>query len=188
METKKKLLDNFNACICKLSQYDDLIKEIDNLSMSYLKIIKKCPFSGLILINKNEIISDIISKLSQTNLNVIDYYNQYMNAGNNKLISNFNALLRKGIKTGIGINTFNYDVSLPENFLSYIQIPTVQINVIDSKEMKNLKRYQSGVIENFDFYQAELQCYVNVTKVRKSFCYNKNQKITEAYGIIYCIV
>ena len=173
---KKKLLDNFNACICKLSQYDDLIKEIDNLSMSYLKIIKKCPFSGLILINKNEIISDIISKLSQTNLNVIDYYNQYMNAGNNKLISNFNALLRKGIKTGIGINTFNYDVSLPENFLSYIQIPTVQINVIDSKEMKNLKRYQSGVIENFDFYQAELQCYVNVTKVRKSFLLQQKSK------------
>jgi hypothetical protein len=173
---KKKLLDNFNACICKLSQYDDLIKEIDNLSMNYLKIIKKCPFSGLILINKNEIISDIISKLSQTNLNVIDYYNQYMISGNNKLISNFNALLRKGIETDIGINMFNYDVSLPENFLSYIQIPTVQINIIDSKEMINLKRYQSGVIENFDYYQPELQCYVNVTKIRKSFLLQQKSK------------
>ena len=77
---KKKLLDNFNSCICKLSQFDDLIKEIDNLSKNYLKIITKCPFSGLILINKNEIISEIISKLSQTNLNIIDYYNQYMNS------------------------------------------------------------------------------------------------------------
>ena len=33
----------------------------------------------------------------------------------------------------------------------------------------NLKKYQSGMIENFDFFQPELHCVVNVTKIRKSF-------------------
>jgi hypothetical protein len=42
--------------------------------------------------------------------------------------------------------------------------------------MINLKRYQSGVIENFDYYQPELQCYVNVTKIRKSFLLQQKSK------------
>ena len=166
---KEILLDNFNKCICRLSQFDSLINEINNLSEEYLKIIKDNSFSGMMLVNKNEIIDNIKSRLNQTNLNIIDYHNYYMNLGNGKLISNFDKLLKKGMKKSKNINIFNYDRSLPENFLSLIDIPIVKIDVLDTKEMINLKRYQSGMIENFDYFQPELQCVVNVTKIRKSF-------------------
>ena len=163
------LLDNFNKSICRLSQFDSLINEINNLSENYLRIIKDCSFSGLIIINKNEILDNIKIRLSQTNLDIADYYNYYMNLGNDKLISNFNNLLEQGAEKEIEIKSFNYDMSLPENFLSLIDIPLIKVDVLDTKEMINLKRYQSGMIENFDYFQPELQCMVNVTKMRKSF-------------------
>ena len=164
----KKILDNFNKCICRLSQFDSLSKGIDNLSIDYLKIINSCNFSGLILVNKNEIINEIRDKLIRINLKIADYNNYYLRKGNNILISTFNKLLKR--KTGNkNIHAFNYNVSLAQNFLSLIELPIIQINVIDSKEMINLKRYQSGMIENFDYFQPELQCIVNVTKIRKKF-------------------
>ena len=163
------ILENFNKSICRLSQFDSLINEINNLSENYLQIINKCAFSGLVIVNKNEILYNIKNKLNQTNLNISDYYNYYSNLGNDKLISNFNNLLEEGIKEENIINSFNYDMSLPENFLSLIDIPLIKIDVLDTKEMINLKRYQSGNIENFDYFQPELQCVVNVTKIRKSF-------------------
>ena len=44
---------------------------------------------------------------------------------------------------------------LPENFLSQIHLPNIKINVIDKKEMKNARTFQSGMIETFDFFQPE---------------------------------
>ena len=169
---KKILLDNFNSCICRLSQYNSIMDEIDKLSNDYLNIIRQCNFTGLIIINKNEIINEIKYRLNQINLNIIDYNNYYLNLGNNRLLANFNKYLRKGIKEISAkniTNTYFYDESLPQNFLSTINLPIIKIDVIDTKEMINLKRYQSGMIENFDYFQPELQCFVNVTKIRKSF-------------------
>ena len=168
---KKILLNNFNSSIRRLSQYDSIMNEIDNLSVDYLNIIKKCDFTGLIIVNKNEIINNIKNRLNQINLNIIDYNNYYLNQGNISLHSNFNKILRKGIEDNNhkNLNYFDYDESLSQNFLSLIKLPTVKIDVLDTKEMLNLKRYQSGMIENFDYFQPELQCYVNVTKIRKSF-------------------
>ena len=169
---KKIILDNLNSCICHLSQYNSLMKEIYNLSDKYLKIIKKCNFTGLIIVNKNEIIYDIRKSLNNTNLNINDYNNYYLNLGNNKIISKFKKLLKKGIKNIPVQNIKNdlyYDVSIPQNFLSQIDLPSIKIDVIDTKEMINLKKYKSGMIENFDYFQPELHCIVNVTKIRKSF-------------------
>ena len=169
---KKILLNNFNSCICRLNQYNSLMDDINNLSINYLKIINQCNLTGLIIINKNEVINDIKNRLNQIYLNIIDYNNYYLNLGNNKLLTNFNKVLRNGIKNYDAkniTNTFYYDESLPQNFLSLIEIPIIKIDVIDTKEMINLKKYQSGMIENFDYFQPELQCFVNVTKIRKSF-------------------
>jgi len=169
---KKIILDNFNSCICRLSQYNSIMKEINDLSVKYLNIIKKCNFTGLIIINKNEIINEIKDKLNQINLNIIDYNNYYSNLGNNKINTQLNKLIKKDNKNKEDkniINDFYYDISIPQNFLSLIDLPIIKIDVIDTKEMINLKRYKSGMIENFDYFQPELQCYVNVTKIRKSF-------------------
>ena len=159
----KILLDNCNKCISHLSQYNFLMKEIENLSEDYLKIIQDCSFSGLILMNKKEIINDIKRLLNMIDLDILYYTNYYMNLGNNILVDNFNNLIGDAPE-------FTFNRSLPQNFLSQINLPYIQINIIDTKEeVKNLKRYQSGMIENFDFFQPELQCFVNVTKIRKSF-------------------
>ena len=109
--------------------------------------------------NKNEIINEIRDNLSRINLDIADYNNYYLRKGNNILISTFNKLLKRKTKNK-NIHAFNYNVSLAQNFLSLIELPIIQINVIDSKEMINLKRYQSGMIENFDYFQPELQCIV----------------------------
>ena len=168
---KNILLNNFNTSISRLSQYNLIMNQINNLSVDYLNIIKNCNFTGLIIVNKNEIINDIKNNLHQINLNIMDYNNYYLNLGNNRLLSNFSKVLKKGIKDPDykNLNILSYDESLSQNFLSLIKIPIVKIDVIDTKEMINLKKYQSGMIENFDYFQPELQCYVNVTKIRKSF-------------------
>ena len=169
---KKIILKNFNSCISHLSQYNLLMKKIYNLSNDYLKLISRCNFTGLIIVNKNEIINDIKNSLNNINLNIIDYNNYFLNLGNNKITTKFNKLLKNGINNINDENIkngLNYDLSIPQNFLSLIDLPIIKIDVIDSKEMSNLKRYKSGMIENFDYFQAELQCFVNVTKIRKSF-------------------
>ena len=164
----KTILDGCNKSICHLSQYYSLMKEINKLSEDYLKMIQDCHFSGLIILNKQITLRHIMNRLNDIDLDILDYSNYYMNRGNDILVNNFNTFL-KG-KLNPDTEEYIYNQSLPGNFLSQIQIPTIKINVIDNnKEMKNLKKYQSGMIENFDFFQPELQCIVNVTKINKSF-------------------
>ena len=163
----KILLENCNNCIIHLRQYNSVMKEIFKLSEEYLKIIQDCSFSGLILVNKTQTLNQTIRNLTIINLDILDYCNYYMNLGNNILVQNFNDFIKT--KMNQDIEDYTYNESLPLNFLSKIVLPNIKINVIDEKEMENLKKFQSGMIENFDFFQPELQCKVNVTKIRKSF-------------------
>ena len=83
------LLENCNKCICHLSQYNALMKEINKLSEDYLKIIQDCTFSGLILVNKIETLNQLIISLKSINLDILDNCNYYMNLGNNILVQKF---------------------------------------------------------------------------------------------------
>ena len=164
----KILFENCNRCISCLSQYNSIMKEINKLSEDYLKIIEDCSLSGLIILNKTLTIKQIMAALNDIDSIIFDYCNYYMNLGNNILVQNFNNLITSKSRLNSEDNIF-YNNSLPQNFLSQIEIPEVKINVINLKDMMNLKKYQSGMIENFDFFQPELHCVVNVTKIRKSF-------------------
>ena len=52
--------------------------------------------------------------------------------------------------------------------------------------MKNARTFQSGMIETFDFFQPELQCEVNVTKIRKSFL--EKQVSKDGKNLLYYII
>ena len=164
----KILLENCNKCICNLGQYNSIMKEINRLSEDYLKIIEDSSFSGLVILNKTLIINQITNYLNTIDAVILDYCNYYMNMGNNILVQNFNNLI-KSRRLNSAENISSYNNSLPQNFLSQIEIPEIKIHVINLKDMMNLKKFQSGMIENFDFFQPELHCIVNVTKIRKSF-------------------
>ena len=170
----KILVENCHKCICHLSHYNNIMKEINKLSEDYLKIIQERSLSGLIIVNKALTTNQIINRLNIIDLDILDFSNYYMNLGNNILVRNFNNLIKSKLKTDV--DDFIYNNSLPQNFLSQIVLPQITINVINSSEMKNLKKYQSGMIENFDFEHPELQCTVNVTKIRKSFLLNQISK------------
>ena len=165
----KIILENCNRCICTLNQYNSVMNEINKLSEDYLKIIEDNSYSGLIILNKTLTIDHIMDYLTSLDSVIFDYCNYYMNLGNNILVQNFNKLIKSRSILNSDEDIPLYNNSLPQNFLSQIEIPEVKINVINLKDMMNLKKYQSGMIENFDFFQPELHCVVNVTKIRKSF-------------------
>jgi hypothetical protein len=168
----KILLENCNKCICHLNQYYALMKEINKLSEDYLKIIQDCTFSGLILVNKTETLNNLIIRLKSINLDILDNCNYYMNLGNNILVKNFtDSIMAKFNFKGEELEEdYTKKKPLADNYISQKEIPIIKINVVNAnEEIKNLKRFQSGMIENFDFFQPELKCEVNVTKIRKSF-------------------
>ena len=67
---------------------------MDKISEDYLKIIQDCSFSGLILVNKTETINQLMTRLANINLDILDNCNYYMNLGNNILIQNFKNLIQ----------------------------------------------------------------------------------------------
>jgi hypothetical protein len=58
----------------------------------------------------------------------------------------------------------------PKEYVNFdeIEIPIIRLNIIDTREMLNRKKYQCELIENFDFFHQELNIIVNITKFRKT--------------------
>lgn len=165
IEDKDNLLKKFKSCLTSLNAYNVLGTEIESYSEDYLKLIKDGIFSGMIILNKLNTCGEIIHLLSNKRHHINDYINMYKTMSNDILIDNFNKRI-SGIHTLTEIDTGD-----KENEIDYsqIEIPKVRINIIDSREMINRKKYECDYIENFDLFHSELNTVVNITKIRKSF-------------------
>ena len=165
IENKEQLLKQFNTCLTSLNSYNAIGSELESYSEDYLKLIREGIFSGMIILNKLNTTEDIIGFLMSKKHHIHDYVNMYKTISNNILIDNFNRRI-SGIKTLSEIDTDNKESDID---YAKIDIPKIRINIIDSREMINRKRYECDFIENFDFYHTELNTVVNITKIRKSF-------------------
>ena len=178
---KNILNGNFNDCISTFNKYDILGKELNEISEDYLKIIKDCNFSGIIILNKEEFLYDLKQETNKIDLRLFDYKNYFSILGNENLQKKFNEKLPEMTLKNKDIQKSVFDIN--EGIaLQNLIIPIVKVNVIDTKEMLNLRKYKSGMIENFDYFQPDLQCLVNVTKIRKSFLLE--QKSEDEYNLL----
>ena len=174
---KKLILNKFNESISKLKDYDFSSNEILNISNEYLTLIKEGISSGLIIINKKAILKEIENELKKTKNIMMDSINCYLKKGNLILVNKFNKRLEainelnKELKiTGIQDNENNINEELEKEVdYSKIEIPSLEIDDIKKEEMFNLKIYQCGLIETFDYFYPKLNTFVEIIKIRKSF-------------------
>ena len=182
-----KIFQNFDNSITKLNQYDEIGKEINNLSSQYHSLIKEAIFSGLIILSKKVEINIMKSLLIKSKKKILEYNNFFLLEGNSLLVKKFNRRLKAINKLtkelgemGIEDSQYNDDcLTKKELDYSQISIPTVNINVNDFKKFTNIKKYLCGMIESFDYYHPDLKCSVNVIKIRKSFLF---EEISELDG------
>ena len=158
-----------------------------NESFEFLNNMKKNIYSGIVILNKYLYIDKILNKLNAKDHKILDYLNYYMNISNDIIVDKFLNRMKNSIKYKTKLdNLDNVDIhkeddeeeieennekfqKINNNEILNIEIPIVRINIIDTREMLNRKIYQCNMIENFDFFHTELQCIVNITKIRKSF-------------------
>ena len=180
------LLENFDSSITKLKQYDDIGNQIYNLSSQYHSLIKEAIFSGVIILSKKKEIDIIKHQLISIQKSILNYNNYFLLQGNSLLVKKFNRRLKAINKLNkelseMGVEDSQYSDGIGKKDLDYskIQIPTVIINEENPKKFANIKKYLCGMIESFDYYHPELNCPVNVIKIRKTFLF---EEISEVDG------
>ena len=183
---QNKIFQNFDSSITKLKQYDELGQQINDLSCQYYSLIKEGISSGLIILSKKKEIDIMKNQLISIEKKILDYKNYFLLQGNYILIKKFNRRLKAINKLNIelgemGLEDSQYNEGITKKELDYsnIVIPTVTINLNDSKKFTNIKKYLNGMIESFDYYHPDLKCFVNVIKFRKTFLF---EEISELDG------
>ena len=180
---KKLILEIFNKSIIKIETFNNLGREIKNLSLKYYSLTKEAIFSGLIILVKKKQLDILKSQLIKIDKKIIYYNNYFLLLGNSLLVQKFNKRLKainqlnKELKNiGIEDTDYNNAISQKEIEFSSIEIPTIPIDEIDTKKFINIKKYLCGMIESFDYYHPLLKTYVNIIKLRKTFL---NEEISE---------
>ena len=184
---QNKIFQNFDNSISKLKQYDEIGKEIENLSFQYYSLIKEAIFSGMIIVSKKIEIDKMKFQLIDIEKKILDKKNYFLLEGNSLLVKKFNRRLKAINKLNkevseIGLDDSQYNeevITKREVDYSHIAIPTVYIDTGDVKNFKNVKKYLCGMIESFDYFHPELKCTVNVIKIRKTFLF---EEISEVDG------
>ena len=184
---QNKIFQNFDSSITKLKQYDEIGKEIKNLSSQYYSLIKEAIFSGMIILSKKQEIDIIKNQLIKIEKKILEHNNFFLLEGNSLLVKKFNRRLKainklnkELVEMGLDDSKYNEEgLSRKEVDYSKIIIPTVTINTNDTKKFTNIKKYLCGMIESFDYYHPDLKCFVNVIKIRKAFLY---EEISELDG------
>lgn len=168
-----ELMRTFNEEMFTLRLYDSIGTELVLYSEDYLKRIKEGSFSGFIILSKSEECVKIISELDKAKGVLNDYINMYKQISNEMLIDKFNERIKSINNPNNDSNNNNIENIEEDIDYSLIEIPKIRINIVDSREMINRKRYECDFIENFDFYHNELNTVVNITKIRKTFLLNE---------------
>ena len=179
-----KILENFEQSIEKIRKYNEIGDEIKNLSSHYFSLVKEAIFSGAIILNKKKVLKELEKQLIKLNNKITFHSHFFLISGNVLLVQKFNKRLKainklnKELKK-IGIQDGDYNIENMEKDIDYskIEIPTIDIDISNPKKFLNLKRYLCGLIESFDYFHPELNCYVNVIKLRKSFLYEELSEI-----------
>ena len=86
---QNKIFQNFDSSITKLKQYDELGKQISDLSSQYYSLIKEGISSGLIILSKKKEIDTMKDKLLLIEKSILDYNNYFLMQGNSLLIKKF---------------------------------------------------------------------------------------------------
>ena len=183
---QNKIFQNFDSSITKLKQYDDLGRQIKNLSAQYYSLIKEGISSGMIILSKKKEIDNIKYKLIEIEKKILDHNNYFLLQGNSLLVKKFNRRLKAINKLNkelgeMGLEDSQYHEGIIKKELDYskIIIPIVPINANDFKKFTNIKKYLNGMIESFDYFHPDLKCFVNVIKFRKTFLF---EEISEVDG------
>ena len=180
---KQIIFDNFNKSIEKLETFNEIGKEINNLSSQYYSLNKQAIFSGLIILVKKKQLDIIKNQIINIDKKITDFNHYFLLLGNSLLVQKFNKRLKainqlnKELKT-LGIEDIDYNnaISQKEIEFSTIEIPNIPVDETDTKKFINIKKYLCGMIESFDYYHPMLKCFVNVIKIRKTFL---NEEISE---------
>jgi hypothetical protein len=127
--------------------------------------MRKGIFSGLIILNKELMCKNLLKRANDDKGKVTDYINYFMRHSNEILIDRFNKKIKYIQDRLKGKNYIE-----PKEYVNFdeIEIPIIRLNIIDTREMLNRKKYQCELIENFDFFHQELNIIVNITKFRKT--------------------
>ncbi len=169
LSNNKGLNDNFYECMNSLSIYDSVGNEVKSYSDDYLKLIKEGFFGGVIILNKDMILEDIIESLKNDKKLINDYINIYMRYTNKILIDRFNKRIKSIEEYQISNMETNMRHSGDEIDYSKIDIPKINLDT-GKMEILNRKKFQCNLIENFDSFLPENNNVpVNITKIRKSF-------------------
>ena len=152
-------------CMNPISMYDRVGYEITLHSFEYLNYMRKGIFSGLIILNKELMCKNLLKRANDDKGKVTDYINYFMRHSNEILIDRFNKKIKYIQDRLKGKNYIE-----PKEYVNFdeIEIPIIRLNIIDTREMLNRKKYQCELIENFDFFHQELNIIVNITKFRKT--------------------
>jgi hypothetical protein len=101
---QNKIFQNFDNSISKLKQYDEIGKEIENLSFQYYSLIKEAIFSGMIIVSKKIEIDKMKLQLLDIEKKILDKKNYFLLEGNSLLVKKFNRRLK-------AINKLNKELS-----------------------------------------------------------------------------
>ena len=171
LSDNKGIDDKFYECMDSLSVYDSVGNEIKSLSDDYLKLIKEGFFGGIIILNKDMMLDNILNSLKGDKRLINDYINIYMRLSNKNLVDRFNKRI-KSIedfqKTNMETTANTFGEKVDEIDYSKIDIPKITLN-LKKMEFLNRKKFRCNLIETFDSFHPETNVPVNITKLRKSF-------------------